>query len=257
MSIRCKRKLSDLAKSNGLQERRVINIVPPTLTPDIQLIVIQQPHINFWEKRDESQNDVLYISAHKQSLTDNIPYFEAAFRDSSNWIDSESDNLPPNSKRSKTGCGSSLQTYKMIVPFKPERLAEYLKRTLHDEYLYGDDDYLGDYLSISSYLSDKSVYDDLLKMVENNLYQYSYIEYFNVQVSINDEDKAFQKIIDSLVDCLVKDAVALDLTGKNAGYMDRWEREKSKTSIYESADQEEYQILNLRADAMKNRSWNE
>jgi len=203
MSIKCKRKLTDLAKSNGAQEKRIINIVPPTLTPDIQLIVIQKPHINFWEKRDESKNEVLYISAHKQTLTDNIPYFEAAFRESSNWGDSGNENQPSKSKISKNcnGCGTSLQTYKMTVNFKPDRLAEYLKKSLHDEYLCDEDDiYIGDYLSIASYLLDKSVYDDLLEMVEHRLDIYNYIDYLNVTVSLMKNPKdALIEIIKYLV----------------------------------------------------------
>ena len=218
MSIKCNRKLTDLTRSNGVLARKIINIVPPTSTPDIQLIVIQEPHINFWEKRDESENDVLYISAHKKTLTDNIPYFEAAFRESSNWVDNVNENQPSSSKKSKTGCGSicHIQTYTMTVTFKPDRLAEYLKKSLHDEYLCDDDDQLlCDYLSISSFLLDKSVFDDLLEMVEDCMNIYNYIDYLNVQISKEDCSKAIKKIVNYLIgESTGRSAIILSQTKK-------------------------------------------
>ena len=58
---------------------------------------------------------------------------------------------------------------------------------------------MGDYLSISSYLLDKGVHDDLLKIVDDNLNIHNYIDFLNVQGSISDEHKAIDKIIKYLI----------------------------------------------------------
>ena len=55
-------------------------------------------------------------------------------------------------------------------------------------------------MSIASYLLDKSVYDDLLEMVEHRLDIYNYIDYLNVKVSLMKNPKdALIEIISYLV----------------------------------------------------------
>ena len=172
-TIPCDRKLTKDAKfTDGETACNVINIVPRLLLPDVQLNVSQIILKDFWES-EEVKTETFYIMAHKQTLVDNIPYFEAAFRDSSNWVET-------NGKEGDShciSCGSpEILNYNMKVPFEPKLLADYLKESLHDDNLKLDKRNSGDYLTISAYLLDSKLYDKIEEFNFENSSIYNFVD---------------------------------------------------------------------------------
>ena len=132
--IKTKRKLTTLSNSNCYKS---FNIVPAKLPKNLIIIARKETdlsHVNNPRNPNHDSNqqssskqksepadvdqDLVYIGANKETLVENIPYFEAAFREGSNWADSE------NNENENSEEPWSLPTFKISVR-NPEILAKY------------------------------------------------------------------------------------------------------------------------------------
>ena len=132
-------------------------------------------------------------------LTKNIPFFEAMFRESSNWIEGNDDMDDikwDNQKivKIQKADGSDLLAKKVLLPdpMQPEIFAKYMK-SLYAKSIDIDSDNCVDFYRVVDYFQDKKTLEIIIQYIKQNITFENAITLMSMSNLFNDEIEKFYK----------------------------------------------------------------